>query len=151
MVVWKDSQNYLFFSPAQKSSWRAAVCSNLFATCWEDGEACKCPALLHSAITHRVEWEGLLETEMVTVGSVMNHGRDLSVFGDSVLWWQKLHKHFTENKATFSVPPHAVWCCLGITCGGKLLWAGPFPMLLAWNILCWGERLLQMPFLTHFI
>lgn len=25
---------------------------------WEDGEACKCPALLPSAITHWVEWEG---------------------------------------------------------------------------------------------
>lgn len=32
------------------------------------------------------EPEGWLETAVATVGSVMNHGRDLSIFGDSVLW-----------------------------------------------------------------
>lgn len=132
---------------------RAAGFSNLFVMCWEDRENCKCPALLHSAITLWVERGGLLETAMATVGSVMSHGRDLSVFGDSVLWWQKLHKYLTESKAghMFSVPPYEVWCFLRIICGGKFLWVSPFPLLLSWNILCWRERLLQMAFITHFI
>lgn len=105
----------------------------------EDGAACRCPAKLHSAITHWAEPEGWQETAMARVSSVMNHRSDPSVFGDSVLWWPKFHKHFTENKATCFPLLLRQCCCLGITCGAEFLWVDPFPAYLCWNILCWGK------------